>query len=62
MAEALCRHEWTDVSVNGDTRLVQFCHKCDTYWFKPRPTVPEGDLYYLQEVTSREEEDNDGPR
>lgn len=66
MTEPQCRHEWIDRTTVQDARTALFCPRCGTYRFDPPvplPEVPGGDLYYLQEVTPRdEEEDNDGPR
>lgn len=62
MAEArpLCRHKWIDRTTLQDAHTVLFCPRCASYRFEARPQVPDGDLYYLQEVTPRDEEDNDG--
>lgn len=55
MAEALCRHDW-QVASETERSTMFFCHLCSAYKFERAPTVPEGDLYYLQEVTPREGE------
>ena len=61
MTEAQCRCDWQVVSETERSTML-FCHLCNTYRFERKPVLPPGEMYYLQEVTPREEEDNDGPR
>lgn len=55
MAEAPCAHDW-QVASETERSTMFFCHLCNTYRFERKPVLPPGEMYYLQEVTPREEE------
>lgn len=66
MTEAQCRHVWREVPTktsDGSNRPITRCeNNCGAARWEGRPVLPAGGIYYLQEVTPRDEEDNDGPR
>jgi len=61
-----CRHVWREEPAktsDGSNRPITRCvNKCGAIRWDGRPVSPAGDLYFLTEVTPREEEDDDGPR
>lgn len=59
MSRATCRHRWVDRTTVQDHRTVLFCFDCSSYRFERRPQVPEGDLYFLQEVTPQQDDDEE---